>query len=164
MSTLNARSDDVLEKTTYAPLIRHNKICLVLANGFYEWDKMSGKPIPHGFSLKDREVFAFAGLWTEWKSKSGDEIYRSFTIMTTRANDIVGKVQDPKFRMPVILDSAEERLWLDSNFAPMEKLKLCDRYRDDVMQVHIVSSSVNITAVKGGPNNHPAFILPMNSQ
>jgi putative SOS response-associated peptidase YedK len=102
----------VLEKKTCAPLIQKHKTCLVLAEGFYEWDGKSGKSIPYRFILKEREVFAFAGLWSQWKRKDGTQVYRSFTIMTTEANKeankVVGKVHDPKFRMPVILDKYSE--------------------------------------------------------
>jgi putative SOS response-associated peptidase YedK len=64
ISTLNARTEEVLTKKTYAPLIEKHKTCLVLADGFYEWDRKSGKPIPYRFVLKERELFAFAGLWS----------------------------------------------------------------------------------------------------
>lgn len=46
-STLNARSEQALEKKTYAPLIRNHKTCLVFADSFYEWDRKYGKPIPY---------------------------------------------------------------------------------------------------------------------
>jgi putative SOS response-associated peptidase YedK len=98
ISTLNARSGEALKKKMYAPLITKHKTCLVLTDGFYELDRKTGKSIPWRYELKGHEVFAFAALW---KSKDGPMVYRSFTIMTTKANDIVGKVHDPKFPMPV---------------------------------------------------------------
>jgi putative SOS response-associated peptidase YedK len=164
MSTLNARSEDVLTKKTYAPLIQKHKTCLVLADGFYEWDRKSGKPIPYRFILKDRELFAFAGLWSQWKSKDGSNVYRSFTIMTTEANKIVGKVHDPKFRMPVILDEYNEQLWLDKEISPSELLTLCKSYADDKMEAYRVSTEVNSTVIKGVVNNRPELMVPLNSQ
>ncbi|TDQ12183.1 SOS response-associated peptidase [Pedobacter metabolipauper] len=163
-STLNARSEGAGMKKTYAPLLVHHKTCLVLADGFYEWDKKSGESIPYRFTLKDREVFAFAGLWSEWKSKFNDDVYRSFTIMTTVANETVGKVHDPKFRMPVILDRSSEKLWLNRHFSVPALLSLCQPYPDDLMNVYQVSKDVNTAAVKSIPNNKQEFILPLNSQ
>jgi putative SOS response-associated peptidase YedK len=163
ISTLNARSEDALEKKTFAPLLRKNKTCLVLADGFYEWDRKSGKPIPFRFVLKDRELFAFAGLWSQWKSKDGSVVYKSFTIMTTEANKMVGKVHDPKNRMPVILDDYNERLWLDKGIAPSALLSLCKPYPDERMEVYSVSPDVNSTVIKGVINNNSALILPLNS-
>lgn len=163
-STLNARSEEVLEKKTFAPLIERHKTCLVLADGFYEWNRKEGKPLPYRFILKDRDVFAFAGLWSQWKSKDGSQIYRSFTIMTTEANQTVGKVHDPKFRMPVILEDYNEKLWLDKELSPVELLQFCVPYPDDKMEAFRVSTDVNSTVVKGVINNKPELILPINSQ
>ena len=164
ISTLNARSEEALSKDTWRPLIVNHKTCLVLADGFYEWDKKSGMSIPWRFVLKDRNVFAFAGLWSQWKSKDGSAVYRSFSIMTTVANETVGKVHDPKFRMPVILDKHEEELWLSRDMSAAQLLSLCDPYPDEAMDCYRVSKDVNIAAIKGVPNNRPELIMPLNSQ
>ncbi len=162
-STLNARSEDATAKKTYAPLLIHHKTCLVLADGFYEWDRKSGKPLPYRFILKERELFAFAGLWSQWKDQLSGSVYRSFTIMTTKANETVGKVHDPKFRMPVILDKKEEQLWLSKDIGVPELLSLCDPYPDDLMESFRVSTSVNSTVINKEPNNNPKLILPVNN-
>lgn len=164
IATLNARSEEVLEKKTYAPLITKHKTCLVLADGFYEWDRKSGKPLPYRFELNDRPLFAFAGLWSQWKSKDGSQVYKSFTIMTTKANETVGKVHDPKFRMPVILEQQDERLWLDKQLSPTDLLQLCVPYPDDKMKAYRVSTDVNAATVKGAINNRPELMMPLNSQ
>jgi putative SOS response-associated peptidase YedK len=154
----------VLEKKTYAPLIQSHKTCLVIADGFYEWDRKSGKPLPYRFILKERELFAFAGLWSQWKSKDGSQVYRSFTIMTTEANKIVGRVHDPKFRMPVILDKYSEPFWLSKDISPSELLNLCKPYPDEKMDAYQVGTEVNSTVIKGVINNKPELMLPLNSQ
>ena len=164
ISTLNARSEEVLEKKIYAPLIQKHKTCLVLADGFYEWDRKSGKPLPYRFILKDRDLFAFAGLWSQWKSKDGSQVYRSFAIMTTVANQIVGKVHDPKFRMPVILNRFQEEFWLSKNVSPTDLLSLCHPYPDNLMEAYRVSTDINATVIKGVINNKPELMLPINSQ
>ncbi|MET1057078.1 MAG: SOS response-associated peptidase [Pedobacter sp.] len=162
-STLNARSESATTAKTWAPLIKHHKTCLVLADGFYEWDRKSGKPVPYRFVINDRELFAFAGLWSEWKSKMTNEVYRSFTIMTTVANDTVGKVHDPKFRMPVILDKNEEALWLSKDISRADLMSLCNPYPDDLMNSFQVSAAVNSTVINKVHNNHPDLVLPLNS-
>lgn len=160
-STLNARSEEAAANKTWAPLLVHHKTCLVLADGFYEWDRKSGKPIPYRFILKDREVFAFAGLWSQWRSKFNNEVYRSFTIMTTQANATVGKVHEPKFRMPVILDRNKEALWLGKDISVPDLLSLCNPYADNNMKSYAVSTAVNATVLNKQPNNSPALILPL---
>lgn len=162
-STLNARSEEAATNKTWSPLLKNHKTCLVIADGFYEWDKKSGSSIPYRFKLNERELFTFAGLWSQWKDKFSGEVYRSFTIMTTVANDTVGKVHDPKFRMPVILDKNEEALWLSKDLSVPELLSLCDTYPDDLMTGYQVSASVNSTVINKLHNNHPDLILPLNS-
>lgn len=157
-STLNARSEEIMDKKTFAPLVVHRKTCLVLADGFYEWDKKTGDTLPYRFILKDREVFAFAGLWSQWKDPFSEELYRSFTIMTTQANETVGKVHAPKFRMPVILGREEENLWLDKKMDPAGLLNLCDAYPDELMSSYRVDKAVNATVVKGVINNRPELM------
>ena len=163
-STLNAKSEEVMDKKTYAPLIRNHKTCLVIADGFIEWDKKSGSSLPYLFFLKDQPVFAFAGLWSQWKSKDGEQVYKSFTILTTEANEIVGKVHAPKNRMPVILDDYQYKLWLDKELGPTELLDLCQTYPDDKMDLFRLSTEINAAVVKGAINNRPELILPINSQ
>ena len=124
-------------------LLTKHKTCLVLADGFYEWDRKSGKPIPYRFILKDRDLFAFAGLWSQWKSKDGSQVYRSFTILTTEANESVGRVHDPKFRMPVILNRFQEEFWLSKKLSPTDLLSLCQPYPDKLMDAFRVSTDRN---------------------
>ena len=162
-STLNARSEEAATAKTWAPLLKHHKTCLVLTDGFYEWDKKSGKSIPYRFVLNDRGIFAFAGLWSEWKNKFSNEVYRSFTIMTTRSNETVGKIHDPKFRMPVILHKNQEDIWLSKDISVTDLISICEPYPDEKMHSFEVSTSVNSTVVNKAHNNHPDLILPLNS-
>jgi len=163
-STMNARSEEAATNRTWSPLLKNHKTCLVLADGFYEWDKKTGASLPYRFVLNDREVFAFAGLWSQWKDKFSGEVYRSFTIMTTIANETVGKVHDPKFRMPVILGAETEKLWLSKDLSVPDLLSLCNPYPDELMNAYRVSTAVNATVVNKAHNNAPELMMPLNSQ
>jgi putative SOS response-associated peptidase YedK len=56
---------------------------LILADGFYEWQKTDDGKQPYYIKMEDDSPFAFAGLWEVW-DKYGREI-RSGTIITTDA-------------------------------------------------------------------------------
>ncbi|WP_158824762.1 SOS response-associated peptidase [Mucilaginibacter lacusdianchii] len=156
LKMFNARAETVLELTSFKPLMEKNRRCLVLADGFYEWEKAGKEKFPYRFSLPDRGVFAFAGLYSYWKDKKTEEGYLSFTIITTTPNKTVGKLHD---RMPVILSKEEESLWL-SNDVPMKDLtQLLDAYPDDEMDRYRVSKEVNVAR-----NNYAELLLPLNSQ
>jgi len=127
---INARAETLTEKPAYRSLIGKCR-CLIPADGFYEWTLGSdGKKKPIHFHLPGRELFAFAGLWTSRTDEETDEIIESCTIITTRPNELVAPVHD---RMPVILPSDAERVWLDPTISKEHALSLLEPYPADLM-------------------------------
>ena len=105
---INARAESVHEKVSFKTSFQKRR-CLIPADGFYEWKKVGKKTkIPHRFTLRDEEPFAFAGIWEEYETVSG-ESQHTFLILTTSPNDVVSEVHD---RMPVILEPGAEAAWL----------------------------------------------------
>jgi putative SOS response-associated peptidase YedK len=69
--TINAKAETVDKLPSFRRLLQEKR-CLIPATGFYEPDKIhySKSPFPwHYFHVKDREIFAFAGLYDIWKEK-----------------------------------------------------------------------------------------------
>lgn len=138
---INARAETLIEKPSFKRPFRERR-CLVLADGFYEWRKLSGERtgIPMCFTLKSREPFAFAGLWDAWKKPEGD-ILLSFTIITTKANELLRPIHG---RMPVILRPSDEDRWLDPDLKNVDSLvPLLAPYPSDAMKGYEVSTLVN---------------------
>lgn len=115
---INARAETLAEKPSFKRLIGKRR-CLVLADGFYEWRKEGKRKVPLRIVRKDRQPFAFAGLWDSWRNPDANELH-SFTIITTEANDLLRPIHD---RMPVILHQTDEQLWLDPNVNDAAKLR-----------------------------------------
>jgi putative SOS response-associated peptidase YedK len=135
---INARSETATERPSFRTAFRKRR-CLILADGFYEWQKTNGGKQPYYIRMEDGSPFAFAGLWESW-DKYGEEI-RSCTILTTDANEMVGEVHH---RMPVILPPETYDLWLDPDMREAEPLlDLLRPYPDDVMEAYSVSRFVN---------------------
>ncbi len=127
---INARAETVDEKPSFKEAFKKRR-CLVLADGFYEWQKLSGgKKQPMKFTLKTGKPFAFAGLWESWKNPDGD-IVRTFTIITTTPNELVATVHD---RMPVILRPELESVWLDNQASPSDWMSVLATYPADAMR------------------------------
>jgi len=46
-----------------------------------------------------------AGLYDEWINRYTGEFMRTFTIITTEANELMAEIHNQKKRMPLLLDS-----------------------------------------------------------
>ncbi|GIW94550.1 MAG: DUF159 family protein [Pirellulaceae bacterium] len=104
---INARAETVAVKPAFRRLIARRR-CLVVADGYYEWQKRDGGKQPYWIHRSDDGLFAFAGLWDRWEK--GDEPVESCTIITTDANRLTRSIHD---RMPVILEPEHYQRWLD---------------------------------------------------
>lgn len=105
--TLNAKGETV----TVKPSFRHSikvKRCLVLADGFYEWQHVKKQTFPYYIHLKDNQLFSFAGIWDAWTNKETKETLKTFSIITTQANPLLSVIHNTKKRMPVILLPADK--------------------------------------------------------
>ncbi len=153
---INARAEDIAEKPAFCAALKLRR-CLVLADGFYEWQATPGRKVPWRIALKDGEPFAFAGLWEHWREAPDGVPIESCTIVTTSANQLVRELHD---RMPVILPADAYPAWLGEDSAsPSELLALLKPYAADAMRAYRVSPVVN--SVKNeGPECIEAAELP----
>ena len=149
---INARAETVGEKPSFRTALRQRR-CLVLADGFYEWQRTEARRQPMRITLKSREPFAFAGLWDTWRDPKGD-IVTSCTIITTAANDLLSPVHD---RMPVILPRGLESFWLDPHIQDHAALSdVLTPYPSAAIEAFEVSSLVNSPS-----NNGPEVLVPV---
>jgi putative SOS response-associated peptidase YedK len=113
--------------------------CLVIADGFYEWEKRPGEPKqPWWVTRPDHEPFAFAGLWSSWRPAKDVEPLRTVAIVTTQASEQLAPIHD---RMPVMLAREAEQTWLDHEVPAETLLDLCVPLRETAMLA--VSDAVN---------------------
>ena len=135
---INARAETVAEKPSFRSAFKQRR-CLVLADGFYEWQRTDRKTKqPYYFQLADRQPFAFAGLWERWHGD--DHVVETCTILTTQANAVLQPVHD---RMPVIVAPEHYNRWLDATTVNEALQRLLHPYAADAMQSHPVSTVVN---------------------
>ena len=152
---INARSESAAEKPSFREAFKARR-CLVPADGFYEWKKAGRQSMPYRVVLKDRQLFALAGLWESWHTPGGTELL-TFTILTTDANQKLSEFHD---RMPVFLNREDESLWLAPYVTDTKTLQpLLKPYPDDKLDVYPVSAAVNSALVEG-----PDLILPSKAQ
>jgi putative SOS response-associated peptidase YedK len=138
---INARAESVTDKPAFRDAFASRR-CLILADGFYEWQRRDGSKRPWWITRADGEPFAFAGLWATWRPKGaeGVEPLRSCTIITTTASAAVAPLHD---RMPVILPSEAEAAWLDPATPPARLLELLAPLDPGATAMREVGTAVN---------------------
>ena len=108
-SLINARSEEIAEKRSYAQAF-HQRRCVVPLSGFFEWKKDDAGPKrPFAIHLKHGAIMSVAGVWERWTSADGQPLH-SCSIVTTVANDFMRQLHD---RMPVILAEPDIEGWLN---------------------------------------------------
>jgi putative SOS response-associated peptidase YedK len=135
---INARAETLTTKPSFRSALKSRR-CLVLADGFYEWEKSGKAKQPYFIQMADERPFVFAGLWERW-TKSSPAI-ESCTIITTTPNVVVADIHD---RMPVILAEDAAKTWLDRDVDNTELLtSLLVPYPADQMTAYPVGDIVN---------------------
>lgn len=148
---INARAETVAEKPAFRAAFRARR-CLVLADGFYEWQRTAGGKQPWFIHRADDAPFAFAGLWERWSGPDGAAI-ESCAIVTTRANARLAAIHD---RMPAILSPEGADLWLAPDQPPARLAALLRPAPDDALIAHPVGRRVNSPA-----HDDPACLAPL---
>lgn len=134
---INARGESVHEKPSFRSSFKHQR-CLVPADGFIEWAKQGKEKVPHYVQLKNQELTAFAGIWSEWKKQDPPLI--TYSIITTEANDLLLPIHE---RMPVILSPQDYNTWLDPQ-AEQEALRsLLVPFPEELLTFRRISTVVN---------------------
>ena len=142
---INVRAETLREKPTFKSDLL-NRRCLVLADGFYEWEKTEEGKQPYRIVLRDRRPFAFAGIW-ETNRVDGEPV-KTFAIITTTPNSVLLPIHT---RMPVLLAPGDERKWLE---AP--DLDLLAPFAPEKKEAYRVSAAVNRAA-----SDVPGLIRPV---
>jgi putative SOS response-associated peptidase YedK len=159
---INARAETVDSKPAFRRAFARRR-CLLPADGYYEWQAMSGTADrpgsgkqPYFISRADGGPLAFAGLYELWRDPElPDDHERAWlwttTIITTSAPDELGRIHD---RMPMVITPDRWEDWLDPGDAdPVHLRELLAPAVADGLVSYPVSRAVNSVR-----NNGPELI------
>ncbi len=157
---INARAETALQRAAFRDAFVHRR-CVVPADGFFEWRGGKGSRRPLWFHHPHGDLLLFAGLYESWRDPESDAWRRTFTILTTAANEAVAPVHD---RMPVILppDRADDWLFVPAADAAGHAETLGTLLRPAAAEALIateVSPRVNSVA-----NDDPACLEPAGGE
>lgn len=111
---INARSETVAVKPAFRAAFAKRR-CLIPADGYYEWITEGKAKKPFYIHRTDGGILAFAGIYELWRNKQvpedhEDAWYWSASIITTQAEDEIGRIHD---RTPMIIEQKTWPEWLD---------------------------------------------------
>ena len=155
--TFNARSETIETKPAFRESFISRR-CLVPVRGFFEWQHIGGRKIPWYISLRDEDIFSLAGIWDSWKMKGGISL-NTFSVVTTRANELMSEIHNTKKRMPVILPAAAEKLWLKEVLDKTSATELMEPVAQEMLKAHTVSPLITNTRAD---RNRQELIMPYN--
>jgi putative SOS response-associated peptidase YedK len=76
--------------------------CIVPVDNFLKWKAIKGQKTALRHRDESGEPFALAAIWENWKVPHTEEWMRTFCIITTTANELVGQIHCPSFCIPRI--------------------------------------------------------------
>ena len=148
---INSRVETVADKPSFRKAFVEGRV-LIPASGFYEWKKIGDTKQPYYIHLKGRDLFAFAGISSQWTNQKGNVI-NTCSILTCSPNKLMEKIHD---RMPVILSKKFEQKWISPEITEKDELlAMLAPIPDKEMDSYEVS-----TAVNSPRNNSPDILTP----
>ena len=159
--TLNARGEDIFNKPSFRNAAKFRR-CLVMIDGFFEYHWYKDKSYPYYIKMTNDEPMLLAGLWETWNYKQEDIVRHTFSIVTTKANEMLAYIHNkPKAsegpRMPVIVPRGEEGAWLHDIHDPIDQQKV-----EEVIQPYdeteLKAFTVPRLQGKAGVGNSPVAI------
>lgn len=164
LTTNNCRLESMLESKLYKRAFNKGQRCVVLCEGFYEWQTTDPKatkpaqraayyiymPQPAGVqieiadtwrtSVENLRLLKMAGLFDIWTNDKGEQIY-SYSIITFESDDTLNWLHH---RSPAILDSDEAcNDWIDFQRVTDTNYLLSLLKPVKCLQWHQVSNIVN---------------------
>lgn len=142
---INARRETVTEKPSFRQAAAKRR-GLVIADGYFEWQKTPAGKVPTYLHDEDEAILAFAGLFEYWPDPSlpdhdPQRWLRTCTIITTAAADSLGHIHD---RTPLIVPPDLHADWLDpETTSAAEVEQLLDAIPEPRLVPRVVSTEVN---------------------
>jgi putative SOS response-associated peptidase YedK len=102
------RVESVARAPQYRDAFRRRR-CLVIVDGFFEWQRRGEVKQPFFVRREDHKPFALAGIWEPAVTTDG-EVVDCCAVITGDAKGAVAELHD---RMPLIVPAAGYARWLD---------------------------------------------------
>lgn len=143
---INARLETIAEKPAFKTAFKKQR-CLVLADGFFEWQRQAQDKTPYYVKPQATPLFAFAGIYSLQNESSP-----SVAIITSEAKADFKTVHD---RMPLMLDINAIEPWFKQTHKRDNLKDWLTKHMLTDLLYHPISKAVNNPS-----HNDPTLIQP----
>lgn len=145
---------DNLDKEEWPVELIETQRTLIPASGFYKWKSTEKKTTPFYVRMLSDDLMALGGIYNQWKSASGREIY-SFAVLTTESNALIEPVDD---RMPIVVMPQSYKAWLNADIPSQQVLEEINNYPSMLTQMIVNRVTDKINDIN---NNGAELIQPI---
>jgi putative SOS response-associated peptidase YedK len=118
---------------------------------------VGNEKIPWYIYHSENEILSIAGIYDDWTEDSTGEVYSTFSIVTTDANELMANIHNSGKRMPVILNRSQESKWTDISLSRTDALELLTPCPSEILRAHTISPLINSRSID---RNTPDLIQP----
>jgi putative SOS response-associated peptidase YedK len=154
--TFNARSESIDTKPSFSSSFR-SKRCIIPVKGFFEWQHTDEGKIPWYIYHAENEIISLAGIYDDWNETTTGEVFSTFSIVTTEANELMAQIHNSGKRMPVILSGDGEKRWIDLSTSPEDAMNQLLPYPSEIIKAHTIGPLINSKSLN---RNTPELIQP----
>jgi putative SOS response-associated peptidase YedK len=154
--TFNARSETIATKPSFSSSFR-SKRCIIPVRGFFEWQHAGNEKIPWYIYNAENDILSIAGLYEDWVENNTGEVFSTFSIVTTEANDMMAEIHNSGKRMPLILNKSTENRWIDAATPQSDAIDLMAPLPAGILKAHTISPLINS---RTADRNSPELIKP----
>jgi putative SOS response-associated peptidase YedK len=154
--TFNARSESIQEKPSFSESFKTQR-CIIPVKGFFEWQHVGKEKIPWYIHRTNNDILSLAGIYNNWTDSVTGEVIKTFSIITSDANDLMAKIHNSGKRMPVVLEKDAESYWIDTKTSASNAFDLLKPSPNDVLSAHTIGPLVND---KKSDRNSPTILEP----
>lgn len=144
---LHARAETINELPTFEKSFAQRR-CIIVTNLFTQ-RRTIGQPRGRefAFGMSDESDLLIAGVWDGWRIPNTDDWLRTFAVVTTAANEVVGEIHD---RMPAILTPDQLPAWFGETPTPVDEVKAMLRPLPSTGMIRWPAKSRRPAALKPG--------------
>lgn len=154
--TFNARAESLFSKPSFSASAKSRR-CLIPVKGFFEWQHLSNEKIPWYIYHSSGEIFSLAGVFDRWTETRTGEIFETFSVITTEANEMMAIIHNSKKRMPAIIEKENEKVWLGRELSRQDAESLLKPLPSEALRAHTISRMISS---KAADKNTPDIIKP----